>query len=50
MMSHLENAQARFPKVDPDCDPRVQMEHKVFDEHAIWRPFEGQRTLDDDEI
>ena len=50
MMRYLENVQARFPKVNPDYDPRVYMEHKDFDERATWGPFEGQRTLDDDEI
>ena len=50
MMRYLENVQARFPKVNPDYDPRVYMEHKDFDERGMWGPFEGQRTLDDDEI
>ncbi len=50
MMRYLENVQARFPKANPDYDPRVYMDHKDFDERATWGPFEGQRTLDDDEI
>ena len=50
MMRYLENVQARFPKVNPDYDPRVYMDHKDFDERGMWGPFEGQRTLDDDEI
>ena len=50
MMRYLDKVGARLPKVNPDYDPKVYMEQKEFEERTAWGPFEGQRTLDADEI
>jgi len=50
MMHYLEEVGARFPKVNPEYDPDVYREHKDFARRTIWGPFEGRRTLEDDEI
>lgn len=50
MMHYLEEVGARFPKVNPDYDPEVYRQEKEFEERTAWGPFEGQRTLDKDEI
>jgi len=50
MMHYLEEVGARFPKVNPEYDPDVYREHKDFERRTMWGPFEGRRTLEDDEI
>ena len=50
MMRYFEEVGARFPKVNPDYDPGVYKNDKRYEERIQWGPFEGQRTLDDDEI
>ena len=50
MMRYLEEVGARFPKVNPDYDPEVYKMDRKTKERIQWGPFEGQRTLDDDEI
>ncbi|MHC4595539.1 MAG: sulfatase-like hydrolase/transferase [Planctomycetota bacterium] len=50
MMRYLKEVRARFPKVNPDYDPEVYKMDRKTKERLQWGPFEGQRTLDDDEI
>ncbi len=50
MMSYFEQVGARFPKINPDYDPEIYKSDKKTRERIQWGPFEGQRTLDDDEI
>ena len=50
MMSYFEQVGARFPKINPDYDPEVYKSDKKTRERIQWGPFEGQRTLDYDEI
>ncbi len=50
MMRYLEEVEARFPKVNPEYDPESYMEEKAFRERKMWGPFEGKRTLEEDEI
>jgi len=50
MMGYSKEVGARFPKVNPDYDPVVYRNQEDYRERAQWGPFEGQRTLDEDEI
>jgi arylsulfatase A-like enzyme len=50
MMRYFEEVGARIPKVNPDYDPEVYKNDERYEERIQWGPFEGQRTLDDDEI
>jgi arylsulfatase A-like enzyme len=50
MMRYLQEVGARFPKVNPDYDPEVYRMDRKTEQRLQWGPFEGQRTLDDDEI
>ena len=50
MMRYLEDVGARFPKVNPDYDPEIYRMDRKTKERIQWGPFEGRRTLDDDEI
>ena len=50
MMRYLENIGARFPKVNSEYDPESYMGEKAFEERDMWGPFEGKRTLEEDEI
>ena len=50
MMRYLKDVGARFPKVNPNYDPGVYTTDRRTEERLQWGPFEGQRTLDDDEI
>jgi arylsulfatase A-like enzyme len=50
MMRYLKEVGARFPKPNPDYDPEVYRQDRKTQERLQWGPFEGQRTLDDDEI
>lgn len=49
MMRYLKEVGARFPKANPDYDPEVYRMDRKTKERLQWGPFEGQRTLDDDE-
>jgi arylsulfatase A len=49
MMQYLEEVGARIPKINPDYDPEVYQNMKGYENRMQWGPFEGQRTLDDDE-
>ena len=50
MMRYLKEVGARFPKVNPNYDPEVYKKDKSTKERLQWGPFEGQRSLDEDEI
>ena len=50
MIRYLEQVGARFPKVNPNYDRDHYIGLKEFMERNMWGPFEGQRTLDEDEI
>lgn len=50
MMSYLESVNARIPKTNPNFDPAVYQKSKEYPIRMKWGPFEGQRTLGDDEI
>jgi hypothetical protein len=50
MMRYLKVVGARFPKVNPDYDPEAYRMDRKTNERLQWGPFEGKRTLDDDEI
>jgi arylsulfatase A-like enzyme len=50
MMGYLKKVGARFPKVNPDYDLEEYIKDKKNEYRIKWGPFEGQRTLDDDEI
>jgi hypothetical protein len=50
MMRYFKEVGARFPKVNPDYDPEVYRTDRKTEERIQWGPFEGQRTLDDDEV
>ena len=50
MMRYFEEVEARFPKVNPDYDPEAYKNDRQTKERIQWGPFEGQRTLEDDEI
>jgi arylsulfatase A-like enzyme len=50
MMRYFEEVGARIPKENPDYDPKVYRKAKEYQSRIQWGPFEGQRTLDDDEI
>jgi len=50
MMRYLKEVGARFPKVNPDYDPKVYKMDRKTEERLQWGPFEGQRPLEDDEI
>ncbi|MFC1652210.1 sulfatase-like hydrolase/transferase [Planctomycetota bacterium] len=49
MMNYLGEMGARFPKANPDYDPDVYKKHKNYKKYLQWGPFEGQRTLEEDE-
>jgi arylsulfatase A-like enzyme len=50
MMRYLIQVGARFPKVNLGYDPEAYKMDRKTQERLRWGPFEGQRTLDDDEI
>ena len=50
MMRYFKEVGTRFPKVNPDYDPEVYKKQKDYKARTQWGSFEGQRTLDDDEI
>jgi arylsulfatase A len=50
MMRYLKEVGARFPKVNPDYDPEIYRMDRSTKERLQWGPFEGQRTLEADEI
>lgn len=50
MMRYLKAVGARFPKINLRYDPEEYRKDKKTDYRIKWGPFEGQRTLDDDEI
>lgn len=50
MMLYLEEVGARFPKENPNYDRESYTSEKGFRQRALWGPFEGQRTLESDEI
>jgi arylsulfatase A-like enzyme len=50
MMRYLREVGARFPKANPDYDPEVYRLNRKTKERIQWGPFEGERTLDDDEM
>jgi hypothetical protein len=50
MMSYLKEVGARFPKPNPDYDPEIYMMDRKTKTRIQWGPFEGQRTLEDDEV
>ncbi len=49
MMGYLEKVGARFPKKNPHYDPAAYRKAQNTDLRMQWGPFEGKRTLDDDE-
>ena len=50
MMEYLKKYGARFPKMNPNFDPQSYKAAREFRLRTSWGPFEGRRTLDDDEI
>jgi len=50
MMSYLNQVGARFPMVNPSYDHEQYIKDRRTEYHIKWGPFEGQRTLDEDEI
>jgi len=50
MMRYLKAVGARFPKPNPNYDPAAYQKDKKTKQRLQWGPFQGQRTLDDDEI
>jgi hypothetical protein len=50
MMRYFEEVGARMPKVNPEYDPEVYKKAKEYEPRIQWGPFEGQRTVDNDEI
>jgi arylsulfatase A-like enzyme len=50
MMRYFEEVGAKFPKVNPDYDPGEYRKDRKTEYRIKWGPFEGERTLDDDEI
>jgi len=49
MMRFFEQVGARIPKINPDYDPEVYKKAAGYDKRVLWGPFEGQRTLEEDE-
>lgn len=49
MMGYLKGVGARFPKPNPDYDPEVYKVQKEYASRIAWGPFEGKRSLDEDE-
>ena len=49
MMSYLEGVDARFPKVNPDYDRESYVQERAYRQRALWGPFEGRRSLEEDE-
>jgi arylsulfatase A-like enzyme len=50
MMNYLKSVDARFPKENPNYDPKAYKMDKNTEFRIKWGPFDGQRTLDEDEI
>ena len=50
MMSYLNAVDARFPKKNPDYDPDAYQQDKNTEYRIKWGPFEGKRSLDEDEV
>lgn len=49
MMGYLTQVGARFPKINPNYDPKKYMADKVTKARLMWGPFEGKRPLEADE-
>lgn len=50
MMRYFEEVGARIPKANPDVDLDFYWKDRNADLRAIWGPFKGERSLEDDEI
>jgi hypothetical protein len=50
MMRYFEEVGARIPKGNPDYDPEAYKADGNYGDRVRWGPFEGERTLEDDEI
>lgn len=49
MMRYYKQVGARIPKVNPDYDPEFYKQTKEYEQRMAWGPFEGRRSLDEDE-
>lgn len=49
MMSYFKQVGARIPKRNPDYNAATYQAAKEYEKRVKWGPFEGKRTLEDDE-
>jgi arylsulfatase A len=49
MMRYFNEVGARIPKTNPDYNGEVYKKAKEHDIRMMWGPFEGQRSLEEDE-
>jgi len=49
MTDYFKQVKARLPKENPNYDPVKYKASKEYDKRMTWGPFEGRRSLDEDE-
>ena len=49
MMHYFKEVDARLPKANPGYNPEHYKATKEYEKRIAWGPFEGRRTLDEDE-